>query len=85
VRTEATAGAGIDRLVEAVDRFRTHSDALLALRRRNRVGTQLRAILADRLMKRVESRIAGLEMERLIDRIATRETDPYTAAEEILK
>jgi hypothetical protein len=49
------------------------------------VGTQLRAILADRLMKRVESRIAGLEMERLIDRIATRETDPYSAAEEILK
>jgi LAO/AO transport system kinase len=85
VRTEATAGAGIDRLVEAIDRFRTHSDALLALRRRNRVGTQLRAILADRLMKRVESRIAGLEMERLIDRIATRETDPYSAAEEILK
>jgi LAO/AO transport system kinase len=85
VRTEATAGAGIDRLVDAVDRFRRHSDTLLTLRRRDRVAAQLRAILADRLMKRVESRIAGLEMERLIDRIATRETDPYTAAEEILK
>jgi GTPase len=85
VRTEATAGAGIDRLVDEVDRFRRHSDRLLTLRRRDRVAAQLRAILADRLMKRVESRIAGLEMERLIDRIATRETDPYTAAEEILK
>jgi LAO/AO transport system kinase len=85
VRTEATAGAGIDRLVNAVDRFRRHSDRLLTLRRRDRLAAQLRAILADRLMKRVESRIAGLEMERVIDRIATRETDPYTAAEEILK
>jgi LAO/AO transport system kinase len=85
VRTEATAGAGIDRLVDAVDRFRRHSDRLLTLRRRDRLAAQLRAILADRLMKRVESRIAGLEMERVIDRIATRETDPYTAAEEILK
>jgi GTPase len=85
VRTEATEGTGIDQLVDAIDRFHKHSETLLTLRRRNRVAAQLRSILADRLMKRVESRIAGLEMERLIDRIATRETDPYTAAEEILK
>ena len=58
---------------------------MLTLRRRSRVAAQLRAILADRLMKRVESGIDGLEMDRLIDRIAARETDPYTAAEDILK
>ena len=85
VRTEATGGTGLDQLVDAIDRFRKHSETLLTLRRRNRAAAQLRAILADRLMRRVESGIAGLEMERLIDRIATRETDPYTAAEEILK
>jgi LAO/AO transport system kinase len=84
VRTEATSGAGIDQLVDNIERFRKHSEPLLTLRRRSRVAAQFRAILAGRLMKRVESRIDGLDMERLIDRIAARETDPYTAAEKIL-
>jgi LAO/AO transport system kinase len=84
VRTEATKGGGVGELIEAVGRFRNHSAALLASRRRDRAAAGLRAILADRLMRRVESTIADLEMERLVDRIAARQTDPYTAADEIL-
>jgi hypothetical protein len=35
-------------------------------------------------MKQVESRLAVFEMEQVIDRIVARQTDPYTAADEIL-
>ena len=84
VRTEATTGGGLDELVAAVDRFRDHAETLLASRRRHRLAGQLRAILADRMMKRVDAKIGGLELEQLIDRIAARQTDPYTAADEIL-
>ena len=85
LRTVATTGAGLDELIAALDQFRARSAELLASRRRDRAATQLRAILADRLMKRVDREVAGAAMEQLIDRIATRATDPYSAADDILK
>jgi LAO/AO transport system kinase len=84
LRTVATTGAGVDDLTEALDRFRTRAAALLDARRHGRAAAQLRAILADRLMQRVDREVTRTVMEQLIDRIATRATDPYSAAEEIL-
>ena len=85
VRAEATTGRGLDELVGTVGRFREHSPALLASRRRARAAARLRTILADRMMRRVESRFPSAKMDQLIDRIAARTIDPYGAAEEILK
>jgi len=85
IRTEATKGSGVSQLIDAVDRFRTHSAANLASRRRSRAAAQLRAILADRLMTRVESTTGGADLEQAIDRIAARQMDPYTAADDVLK
>jgi LAO/AO transport system kinase len=85
LRTVATTGAGVDELAAALDRFRARSVEQLASRRRGRAAAQLRAILADRMMKRVDGEVSGTAMEQLIDRIATRATDPYTAADDILK
>ncbi len=84
VRTQATSGEGIAELNGAIVRFRGFSTALLAARRRQRAEAQVRAILADRLMKRIESTLDAIELERLVDRIASRQTDPYSAAAEIL-
>ncbi len=84
VRTQATSGEGIAELDGAISRFRGFSTALLATRRRQRAEAQVRAILADRLMKRIESTLDAIELERLVDRIASRQTDPYSAAAEIL-
>jgi LAO/AO transport system kinase len=84
VRAVATTGAGVDELVETLERFRARSTALLASRRRNRAASQLRAILADR-MKRVDAGVARLAMDQLVERIASRATDPYSAADEILE
>ena len=85
VRTQATAGVGIEELDAAIGRFRDHSKPLLDARRRQRVATQLRAILAARLMQGVESRLDPVEMENVIDSIFTRKTDPYSAASKILE
>jgi LAO/AO transport system kinase len=85
IRTQATTGAGLDELGDAIDRFRRHSQALLAGRHRARALAQLRSILMDRLRARVEAGVDALEMDRLIGDIASRKIDPYTAADEILK
>ena len=84
VRTEATTGVGVAELVGAIARFCDHSDARLAARRRDRAAALLRAIVADRLVRRAETAISPERMEAYIDRIVSRETDPYTAAGEIV-
>jgi LAO/AO transport system kinase len=84
VRTQATSGEGIVELDAAIVRFRGSSASLLAARRRQRAEAQVRAIVADRLMKRVDSTLDAIDLERLVDRIASRQTDPYSAAAEIL-
>jgi LAO/AO transport system kinase len=84
IRTVATSGAGLEELLAALDRFRSRSD-VLARRRRERAAAQLRAILVDRMMKRVDEGIAGIAMDEVIDRLVQRATDPYSAADDILK
>ena len=85
VRTEATTGHGVDDLVDTIARFRGQSATLLESRRRERVSARLRSILADRLMARVESQLAAARIEPLIARVVARTTDPYSAADEILR
>ena len=85
VRTIATTGAGLDEVVETLDRFRAHSAAVLALRRHDRAAAQLRGILAERMMKRVDAGVARVAMEQAVHRIVARITDPYSAADEILE
>ncbi len=83
VVTEATAGRGLDQLVDTIERFRGQS-ALVESRRRARASMQLRSIVGDRLMEQISFRLTGLKLEKLIDRIAARALDPYTAADEVL-
>jgi LAO/AO transport system kinase len=83
VRTQATAGQGLDELVDVMTRFREQASQM-ASRRRARVELQLRSILSDRLLRRIESRVPAREMEQLIDRIVARNIDPYSAADELL-
>jgi LAO/AO transport system kinase len=85
VRTVGTTGAGIDELLKEIERFRAHAGATLATRRRTRAATQLRAILADRFMARIDREVAAADMDELIERVVARETDPYSAADDILR
>jgi LAO/AO transport system kinase len=86
IRTTATTGQGVKELVEAISRFRAHSERMQAVRRRARSEYRLRELVAHRFMDHLEREVlAGGELGALVDRIAAREIDPYTAASDLLR
>ncbi len=88
VKTVATADGGIDELLDAVDAFRVEADrnGVLAKKKRAQLGHQLSETVQERLMSLARSRVlTPAEMERTVDRLASRETDPFTAAGEVLR
>jgi LAO/AO transport system kinase len=86
VKTVATTGQGVADLVQAVQRFRTHSERTQAVRRRARSEYRLRELVSHRFMDHLEREVltAG-ELGALVDRIASRDVDPYTAASDLLR
>jgi LAO/AO transport system kinase len=87
VRTVATTGNGIDELVAAIDRHRAHARAAqpsaLPARVRRRAEAALREHVVDRLRRATDEALAA--RPDLIDAVAARSTDPYTAAEELVR
>jgi LAO/AO transport system kinase len=85
-KTVATTGAGIPELVDAIRRFREHSQAAQATRRRARNETRVRELVAERLMRHLEQHVlpAG-EWDGAIERVNHREIDPYTAADQLVR
>ena len=86
IKTEATAGKGVPELVEAVERFRTHTAATQGERRRARAEWRVKELMAHRFVQHVLDRVlkAG-EFTRMLDRIAARETDPYSVVDDMMK
>jgi LAO/AO transport system kinase len=86
IKTEATTGNGIDELLDAIDRFRTHTAASQAGRRRDRAEHRVRELLAQRFVQHVEEHVLDRgEFAQVLDRIAAREVDPYSAVDGILQ
>jgi len=84
VRTEATSGKGVEELLAQVTRFREHTEATRAERRRTRAEYRLREMLSHRFIRHVESSVLQPgEFEAVLGRIAARELDPYSAADGI--
>jgi LAO/AO transport system kinase len=84
IKTEATAGKGVEQLIDAVERFRVHTAAAQSTRRRARAEWRLKELMAHRFVHHVLERVLKSgEFEGMLDRIAERETDPYTVLEEI--
>jgi LAO/AO transport system kinase len=85
LKTEATTGKGIAELIDAIERFRKHTETALGSRRRARAECRLRELVGSRFLQHVEQRVlAAGEFEGMLDRIGARELDPYTAAQQIL-
>jgi LAO/AO transport system kinase len=87
VRTVAIADQGIEELLAAVEAFRAQADAegRLQEKRRAFLRRQLADLVADRLARHVWSRVVPAEeAERLLDLLASRELDPFSAADAIL-
>ena len=84
VKTVATTGAGLPELVDTIERFRTHTAATQGRRRRARAEWRLRELLGHRFLSHVEGKVLTPgEFDTILDRIAARETDPYSAVDEI--
>jgi LAO/AO transport system kinase len=86
VETVATTGKGVPELVEAIARFRAYSQSAQASRRKTRSEYRLRELVSTRFMDHLEREVLTPgELETIVERIATREIDPYTAANDLLR
>ncbi|HET9129821.1 MAG TPA: methylmalonyl Co-A mutase-associated GTPase MeaB, partial [Terriglobia bacterium] len=88
VKTIATEDRGIEELAEAIQKSADHAQtsSLRTERKRDAARQRLLSLLREMLVhKAVESVFPGDAIERLIDRIISRETDPYTIADGIVR
>jgi LAO/AO transport system kinase len=86
LKTVATTGLGVAEVVAAIATFRDHAAGEQAARRRERSEYRLRELVSQRFMTHLEQDVLGEgEFGVLVDRIATRELDPYTAANQLLQ
>lgn len=81
IKTVATTGEGVPQLSAAIGKFRAHSGAQQSARRRTRSAYRLRELVSQRFMARLERDVlAAGEFDAVVDRVASRELDPYSAA-----
>ena len=88
VKTVATEGQGVAELASAIERFREvqRSTQLTSERRRAIARWRIVELLRDQLLATVlQSDASMLRLEELADEVATRQRDPYSAVEEIIK
>jgi LAO/AO transport system kinase len=88
VKTVATEDKGIAEVLAAIEAFRGRAEksGLLARKQRAHLRQQFEETLRERVLGRLDERaLAGGERERILDRLAARETDPFTATDEVLK
>ncbi len=88
VQTVATKDEGVDAVLRAVDAFRHDAEAsgVLARKKRAHLAQLFQDTLRDRVLRAVRARaLDAAAAERVVDRLAARETDPFTAAEEVLR
>src|SRR3972149_1126469 len=87
LKTVATQGQGIAELAEGILAHRAHLDrrGLRERRQRERSRALFLELLQEQGTRRLLERAsANGTLEQTIERIATRETDPYSAVEELL-
>jgi LAO/AO transport system kinase len=84
LKTEAANGVGVDRLWQEIERFRRHESHQQQQRRKASHESRLRELLAQRLLEHAEKRLPAGEFDRLVEAIASRQTDPYSAADRLM-
>lgn len=87
VQTEATTGAGVGELLDAIDAHGNHieSEGTLAERRGRNLRAEVLGLAAAHLRRRLErSAEADEVIGELLDRVVSRELDPASAAKDLL-
>jgi len=86
LQTVATTGRGVAEVAATTERFRAHSAATQAERRKTRSEYRLRELVSQRFMEHLERHVLEPgELAKTVERIAAREIDPYTAAANLLE
>jgi LAO/AO transport system kinase len=88
VKTVATENHGVSELAEAIESFcRVQLDARVSNDRRRAIARwRIVELLRENLLSRVLATEASVAMlDRLADEVATRQRDPYSAVEEIIR
>jgi LAO/AO transport system kinase len=88
VKTVATDDKGTDEVLAAIEAFRVRAEksGLLAQKKRAHLRQQFEETLRERVLSRLDERaLGGAERERILDRLSARETDPFTATDEVLR
>jgi LAO/AO transport system kinase len=88
LRTEAARGEGVAELLEKIDEHRGHIEAegTLQERRARNLRNEVLGLAAARLRRDLEARAEGdPEVAELLERVVRRETDPASAARELLE
>lgn len=85
VKTVATKGKGIDRLMaEIIGLAKARERRDLEARRKKLLSWMLRDVTREKMFRLITQNISDSDFEKLVDRIYHRETDPYTVADELI-
>jgi LAO/AO transport system kinase len=88
LRTEATAGEGVEELAETIDSHYSQIEEAgqLEERRRRNLMNEVLGLAAVRMRRKLERSVLGDDSVReLLDRVVRREIDPASAAEQLLE
>jgi LAO/AO transport system kinase len=87
LRTIATQEVGIDAVIEQAEKHFRHIQASGQLRahEQQRAKDELSNVLRQGLMRELLARIGQDGYDALVDQVATRQLDPYAAAERLLR
>lgn len=85
IKTSAASGEGIP---ELADKLAAHQQSLretgqLASRSGRQARSEMLALLHQAMLSRIEATVGPEEWSRLIDEVVERQTDPYTAADQL--
>ncbi|HVC35422.1 MAG TPA: methylmalonyl Co-A mutase-associated GTPase MeaB [Chloroflexota bacterium] len=87
VKTAATTGEGVPKLLEAIRDHQTYlqQDGRLAAWRTGRVRTQLLTAFRDRILAQALARVSAEQLEALVDDVASRQISLDQAVDRLLK
>jgi LAO/AO transport system kinase len=86
VKTVASRGEGVDKIIEAIEKHRAWMDEHdeLSRRRRMRAGAEIEAIALGTVKQRFGQVHGSAALDAAAARVVAGETDPYTAADELI-
>jgi len=87
IKSVAITGEGVEELVKTIDQMTSQSDKLKNIEKRRKEFAKwlLFEHLKEILSSRVTRGITDEEMEKIVERIYSKESDPYSMAEELAK